>query len=108
MSCPDRSRIVAWLETGEPAPALERHLARCERCAKVLEHEAAFEEALYEIAESRPARPTRAGWVLAVIAAAASVLLLLGTVTAERSHEPAPGAVHVRALDAGPPDAALP
>lgn len=108
MSCPDRQRIAAWLETGAPAPALEEHLASCDACARVLAEEAAFEEALYEIAEQRRARPTRAGWVLAAIAAAASVLLLLGTVTAERTRDPAPGAVHVRALDAGPPDAALP
>lgn len=106
---PDRAQIVALLETGRAAPEVERHLARCDACARLLEEEARLEEALFEVAERRSARPSASGWALAVIAAVASVLLLLGTVGAERTREPsAPTTVHVGALDGGAPDGGPP
>ncbi len=101
---PDAAEIRAWLETGHSAPALEAHLARCGPCAARLEEEARMEEALFEVAEAKPrARPSAAGWALAIVAAAASILLLLGTVTAERTSPSAPPHVDARALDGGVP-----
>ena len=69
---PTDEAIADLITRGHGAPSLERHVAECDECAARLAQEALLEEALFEAAESRPARASLGGWLIAGLAAAAS------------------------------------
>ncbi|MGE0789923.1 MAG: hypothetical protein AB7S26_29890 [Sandaracinaceae bacterium] len=100
---PSRDAIAAFLEAGEGTDELERHLSECDACAELLAREARIEETLHEVAATKPeTRRALTGWTIAILAAAASVLVLLGSVSASPRVEPA-STPNPAMLDAGLP-----